>query len=52
MSLNFLGGGVGGYTLVNCHTLRTGELLEELLKMVSSREVKLCKYGGDANGGD
>ena len=30
MSLNFIGGGVGGYILGDFHTLCMGEILEQL----------------------
>ena len=42
MSLNFISGGIGGKTSVDCRTLWTGELLEELSILVSSGGVELC----------
>ena len=42
MSLNFLGGGVSGQILVDCQTLRFGELLEEVSKLVFSGEMEVC----------
>ena len=48
ISLNLIGGGVGGHILVDYHSLCTGELIEEVSKSVSL-EVELCKIGGDIN---
>ena len=44
--------GVGGLSLVDCHTLCMWESLEELSKLVSSGRGEFYKYGGEDNEGN